>query len=149
MSEFVAEIVLALFSVVWLYLALRPEQFVRHLLDERSRSRVRFPEDSKSLSRLGWVLFILLMGLAVVSTVLRLLHTTVDVNQNKLDAFIFLCFTVVYALSGTYLFKRPDKYRERIPEVPEWAVRVFGIALLLLATFSLYMCILRIHTLLR
>jgi hypothetical protein len=148
MSEFVAEIVLAALSLVWLYLALSPERFVRHLLDERSRSRVRFPEDLRSLSRLGWVLFTVLMGFAVVSTVLRLLHIAVHVNQNKLEAFIFLGFTVVYTLSGTYLFKLPGKYRERIPEVPEWAVKTFGIALLMLGIFSLYFCILRLRTLL-
>ena len=138
-SDYVPQLLLGLFALVWLYPALRPKGFTEHILDQYSRDHMRSPDDYRMLSRVGWGGFSFLLCVALGWTLIRAFQ--IPVNQRVLNAVSFLVFAGCYIWLGYLLLRKPEQFRERWPRMPEWAVKSFGVALLLMAVFWVYLFI--------
>ncbi len=138
-SAYVPQLLIGLFAFFWLYPALRPQSFTEHMLDQYSRDHMRFPGDYRIVSRVSWGVFSFLLCVALSWTLVRAFQ--IPVNQRVFDAVLFLVGAGCYVWWAYLLLRRPQHFRERWPEIPEWALKSFGVVLLLIAVLWVYLFI--------
>jgi hypothetical protein len=138
---YMPQILLGVCALVWLYPALRPQGFTQHILDQYARDRMRLPGDYRMLSWVSWGAFSVQLCLSIVWTLIRAFQ--IPGNQRLVDAGLSLVGAGCYIWWGHFLLRTPQRFRERWPRLPEWTVKTFGVALLLIAGWLLYSLIRR------
>lgn len=136
-SPYIPQLLIGIFALFWLYPALRPKSFTEHMLAQYARDHIRLPNHYQMLSRFSWGVFAFLLCVALSWTIIHALQ--VPVNQRLFEAVIFLVFAGCYVWWGYLLLRKPQQFRERWPRMPEWAVKSFGVVLLLVAVLWTYL----------
>jgi len=142
----VGQISFALIGALCLFIALRPEVSTRYFLAEYQRRSI--DGNYKAVSYTGWVMF----GFCVLVVMAMSFQDGLRPHAPMLESLGFLTFAVAYIWWGVTLVRKPDSIIRRTSEpwnrLPVWAVRGFGLLLILAAVGFLYAFATRIKHLL-
>ena len=140
-------LIFALVGCMGLFAALRPEAYARYFLAEFQRRAVS--RNLKALSFTGWVIFC-----SCLAVVLALpFQSKWGLLAPVFSPLFFLVCAVAYVWWGVGLLRNPESFLKQTTEpwnrLPKWAVKCFGLLLLLGAVGFSYGSAVKIKDLLR
>jgi hypothetical protein len=140
-------VIFALIGCMGLFAALRPETYARYFLAEYQRRALS--DNFRAVSLVGWIIFCT----CVIAIIVLPFGSRLNFFAPMFSPLFFLVCAGAYLWWGIGLVRKPESFLKRTIEpwnrLPEWAVKVFGLVLLLGAVGFLYGFTVKIRLLLR
>ena len=139
--------IFALVGCMGLFAALRPETYTRYFLAEYQRRALS--GKFKALSLTGWIIF----SVCTIAIIVLPFGSKVNFLAPVFSPLFFLVCAVPYLWWGVGLVRRPESFLKRTIEpwnrLPPWAIKVFGLVLLLGVVGFIYGFTVKLRVLLR
>jgi hypothetical protein len=144
---FAGLLIFALVGCMGLLAALRPETYARYFLAEYQRRALS--GNFKGLSFTGWIIF----SVCFIAIIVLPFGSRLNFLAPVFSPLFFLVCATAYLWWGVGLLRRPESFIGRLSQpwkrLPTWAIKGFGLLLLLGAVGFLYGFAVRIRVLLR
>ena len=144
---FAGLLIFALVGCMGLFAALRPDAYARYFLAEYQRRALS--GNLKGLSVTGWIIF----STCIISIIVLPFRSRLNSLAPVFSPLFFLVCTVAYLWWGVALTRKPDTFLSRTTppwnRLPGWAVKCFGLLLLLGAIGFMYGFVVKVSALFR
>jgi len=129
-------LIFALVGCLGLLAALRPETYARYFLAEYQRRALS--GKFRALSFTGWIIF----SLCTIAIIVLPFGSKLNFLASVFNPLFLLVCAAAYLWWGVGLVRKPESFLKRTIEpwnrLPAWAIKVFGLVLLLGAVGFLY-----------
>ena len=140
-------LIFALVGCMGLFAALRPETYARYFLAEYQRRALS--GKFRALSFTGWIIF----SVCTIAIIVLPFGSKLNFLAPVFSPLFFFVCAVAYLWWGVGLVRKPESFLDRLNQpwnrLPAWAIRGFGLLLLLGAVGFLYGFAVKIRVLLR